>query len=65
MKTQTNLQQVVLFVATEFLHNRTVLLPHVSLIFIEAYKSHSTVASQGPVCLEVGEGTIEFPHVGF
>ena len=52
--------QVVLFVATELLHNRAVLLPHVSSMFVEAYKSSSTVASQGPLCLEVGEGTIEF-----
>ena len=56
----TLILQVVLFVVTELLHNRGVLLPHVSLMFIEAYKLCSTVASQGLVRLEVGEGTIEF-----
>jgi len=61
----TLILQVVLFVVTELLHTRGVLLPHVSLMFIAAYKSCSTVASQGPVRLEVGEGTIEFPHVGY
>ena len=61
----TTLILVLLFVVTELLHNRVDLLPHVSLMFIEAYESCSTVASQGPVHLEVGEGTIEFPHVGY
>ena len=56
----TTLILVLLFVVTELLHNRVDLLPHVSLMFIEAYKLCSTVASQGLVRLEVGEGTIEF-----
>jgi len=33
----TLILQVVLFVVTELLHNQVVLLPHVSLMFIEAY----------------------------
>ena len=48
----TLILQVVLFVVTELLHNQAVLLPHVSLMFIEAYKLCSTVASQGLVTIE-------------
>ena len=50
----------VLFVASEILHNRAVLLLHVASVFIVANGSTSAVISQQPVCLEVGEGIIDF-----
>ena len=60
----TLILQVVLFVVTELLHNRGVLRPHVSLMFIEAYKSYSTVASQGLV-RQLVRVQLSFPHVGY
>ena len=52
--------QSVLFVASEILHNRAVLLPHVASVFLEAYGCTSAIISQQPVRLEVGKGSIDF-----
>ena len=52
--------QSVLFVASEILHSRAVLFPHVASVFVEAYGSTSAVISQQPVHLEVGEGINDF-----
>ena len=50
----------VLYVADEIMHERAVLLPSVSKVFLAAYTTDSETDSN---VLEVGEGTVKYTTV--
>ena len=52
----------VLYVADEIMHERAVLLPSVSKVFLAAYTTDSETDSNVHV-LEVGEGTVKYTTV--